>query len=277
LLLAVVTHIIYSSILRFPNWILQILASIIFFLTLLYTIYTRESKLRVFKKLKKAALKKIEKSEALLAEMMPKNAYENLKDYISVTESITKVTLLYADIVGFTAWASDKRPDEVVNMLSELFQEFDKNCKELEVYKVHTIGDCYVAMGYTGVRPRNENLECYRMAQFALSLVEIIQQKNKENGTVLNMRIGMHTGNIIGGIIGTSIVRYDIYGIDVHIANKMESDGISGAVKVSEATRDILYAGWPKAFTFDRDKDLYASVTNSRIKTFIMKENPVEN
>ena len=277
LFLAVVTHIIYSSILRYPYWILQILASLIFFFTLLYTIYTRESKLRVFKILKKAALKKIEKSEALLAEMMPKHAYENLKDYISVTESITNVTLLYADIVGFTAWASNKRPEEVVNMLSELFQEFDRKCKELEVYKVHTIGDCYVAMGYTGVRPRNENVECYRMAQFGLSLVEIIQQKNKENNTNLNMRIGMHTGNIIGGIIGTSIVRYDIYGIDVHIANKMESEGTSGSVKVSEATKNILYAGWPKSFTFDRDNDLYASVNNSRIKTFILKKNFAES
>ena len=271
---AVIAQILYSSITQHPNWVLQILASLIFFIILLFTVHTRENKLRIFTTLKKAALKKIEKSEALLAEMMPKNAYENMRDYQSVTESISQVTLLYADIVGFTAWSSNKRPDEVVNMLSELFQEFDRKCKELNVYKVHTIGDCYVAMGYTGVKPRDENSECYRLAEFALELVEIIKRKNIENGTDLNMRIGIHTGNLIGGIAGTSIVRYDIYGVNVYIANKMESCGKPGCVKVSEATMEILHNHWPKSFIFNRDEDIFAKVTNSRIKTYFMERNP---
>jgi magnesium-transporting ATPase (P-type)/class 3 adenylate cyclase len=269
---AVLAQVIFASVTRHSNWILQILASLTFFIILLFSVYTRENKLRVFTTLKKAALKKIDKSEALLAEMMPKNAYENMRDYISVTESISQVTLLYADIVGFTAWSANKKPNEVVNMLSELFQEFDKKCKELEVYKVHTIGDCYVAMGYTGVRPRSENNECFRLANFALELVEIIKRKNKENNTELNMRIGMHTGNLIGGIAGTSIVRYDIYGVSVYIANKMESSGKAGCVKVSESTMEILHNHWPQAFTFNRDEDVYAKVSNSRIKTYYMEK-----
>ena len=272
----VLTQIIYSITMQPTNWILQILANIIFYCILLFTIYSREQKLRYFATLNTAASKKIKQNEELLTQMMPKHVLKGLKEHYSVTESISKATILYADIVGFTQWSSDKSPDDVVNMLSDLFTEFDRKCTEFDVYKVHTIGDCYVAMGYKGEKVRSEVVECYRLAKFALSLVDIIKEKNRENGTNLNMRIGMHTGDIYGGIAGTNIVRYDIYGIDVYIANKMESTGIAGSVKISETTMKILQDNWPMSFICQMHEYVNIRINNTRIKTYILEANPLE-
>jgi phospholipid-transporting ATPase len=275
-LCAVLAQAAYAGAAHYPNFVLHILASLVFFAILLISIYSRENKLRYFATLKVAAEKKLQQTQELLTQMMPKHVAESLKERASVTENISNVTILYADIVGFTLWSASKTPGEVVNMLSELFTEFDKKCKEYEVYKVHTIGDCYVAMGYTGKKSRTDSIECYSLAKFALALVDVIKLKNIENGTELNMRIGMHTGDIIGAIAGTNIVRYDIYGIDVYIANKMESKGTAGSVKVSEATMKMLHNNYPMSFIFNRDEDVYVPITNSRIKTYFMELNPQE-
>ena len=145
------------------------------------------------------------------------------------------MTLLYTDMVGFTAFSkSVKRPQEVVQLLSQLFSKFDQLAEAKGVYKVHTIGDCYVVMGYTGKVSkyrRNENIqveEAYRVLQVGFEMIEIIKNvrdsSKDPNLKNLDMRIGIHTGKITGGIIGTKVVRYDIFGNDVLIANKMESN-----------------------------------------------------
>ncbi len=115
---------------------------------------------------------------------------------------------------------------------------------------MHTIGDCYVVMGYTGKVSkyrRSESTqveEAYRVMQVAFEMIEII--KNVRENSVdpnlknLDMRIGIHTGKIVGGIIGTKVVRYDIFGNDVLIANKMESNGVDSQVIISESTFNLL-------------------------------------
>ena len=95
-------------------------------------------------------------------------------------------------------------------MLSNLFTRFDKLCVEFDVYKVHTIGDCYVVMGDTGKKRRNPSIECINVMKMAYRMIEVIEEENKRCNSSLNMRIGVHTGEIIAGIIGTNIVRYDI-------------------------------------------------------------------
>ena len=118
-------------------------------------------------------------------------------------------------------------------MLSEMFTLFDKVCVVHNVYKVHTIGDCYVVMGNTRGDNRDIAEECLSVVAMAQSMIKIIQDVNKLNNSQLNMRIGIHTGEIIAGITGTNIVRYDIYGESVLIANKMESKGESGKIFIS--------------------------------------------
>jgi len=137
-----------------------------------------------------------------------------------------------------------------VKLLSELFTKFDQLCVNNHVYKVHTIGDCYVISGYTGhISPqdRTEEVraeEAYRVVQTGFEMIDIITEvrtnTTNEDLKDLNMRIGIHTGKIVAGIIGTKLVRYDIFGSDVLIANKMESNGNPGSVVVSDATKEWL-------------------------------------
>ena len=137
-----------------------------------------------------------------------------------------------------------------MSLLSRLFSKFDELCATKKVYKVHTIGDCYVIMGYTGKVAKERRTdavqidEAYRVVQTGLEMLEIINEEREktENPALkkLDMRIGIHTGSIVGGIIGTKIVRYDIFGPDVLIANKMESNGLPGKIIVSQTTYALL-------------------------------------
>jgi len=172
---------------------------------------------------------------------------QGLKNDERIVEEINNVTLLYTDMVGFTAFSKAvKNPKEVLKLLSQLFSKFDQLADSRQVYKVHTIGDCYVVMGYTGSvlkHRRTEQMmveEAYRVVLVGFEMIEIIRKVREEskdpNLKNLDMRIGIHTGKIVGGIIGTKVVRYDIFGNDVLIANKMESNGVDSQVVISEAT-----------------------------------------
>ena len=137
---------------------------------------------------------------------------ENIKDFIlrlipkhlsnqignaelSIGSTYHNVTLLYADIVGFTAYSAGKTPKEVVNMLSRLFTAFDKDCNSLELYKVYTIGDCYVVMSFLDGNNRIEpEQECADVVELGFSMIEAIAKVRKEvNFDGLHMRIGIHT------------------------------------------------------------------------------------
>ncbi len=101
------------------------------------------------------------------------------------------------DIVKFTDYSSEREPTEVVQMLSELFRQFDDSCKNLNCYKVHTIGDCYVVMSFTGKTPLNERNfkeEAKNVVKMGESMIEIIKKvRESVNFHALNMRIGIHT------------------------------------------------------------------------------------
>ena len=172
--------------------------------------------------------------------MMPPHVLEKLERGKNVTDRLMQVTLIFADIVGFTDWSSTKTPEEIVKMLSNLFTRFDKLCVEFDVYKVHTIGDCYVVMGDVGKKKRDPSRECLNVMKMAYRMIEVIKEENVNHNSRLDMRIGVHTGQVIAGIIGTKIVRYDIYGPDVLIANKMESNGCPGRVKISQDTKEMI-------------------------------------
>lgn len=178
-----------------------------------------------------------------------------------MVDSLDNVTLLYTDMVGFTEFSKNTKPQEVVNLLSRLFSKFDQLCEQIGVYKVHTIGDCYVIMSYTGkiAKERRSPVvqieEAFRVIQVGLEMINIIaEERTKTKNPALrnlDMRIGIHTGKIVGGIIGTKVVRYDIFGQDVLIANKMESNGMAGAVCISEQTYKLIHRNNFVAETFD--------------------------
>lgn len=126
-------------------------------------------------------------------------------------------------------------------MLRTLFESFDRHCVSHNVYKVYTIGDCYVVLGFTNCYERNPVKEADNVIQMGFDMIETIAEVRKDiKFPGLDMRIGVHTGTIIGGIIGTEIVRYDIYGSDVMIANKFEEKGKVAHIHISETTKKLL-------------------------------------
>ena len=183
-------------------------------------------------------------TEKMLFNLMPLHVVQNMKDDIPVADVLENVTLLFADIVRYTDFGNCHEPVEVVKMLMELFKNFDNATKACHVYKVHTIGDCYVVMGFNGkvsMNERNFYEEAKNVCKMGEEMINIIRDVRKSvNYELLDMRIGIHTGTVIAGIIGSSVVRYDIFGSDVLIANKMESSGCPGRINISEDTKKLL-------------------------------------
>ena len=224
-----------------------------------YALYVREYQMRLYAHLKQIEDQEIGKNEKLLGQMMPKSVYEKLKKDLPVTDKLRNMSILFADIVGFTNWSSDKRPEQVVGMLSALFTEFDLLCVRFHIYKVHTIGDCYVVMGFDGASESfDPSLGCLRVLCMGHEMIRVIREVNEREGIGLNMRIGIHTGDVIAGITGKDVIRYDIYGPAVMVANKMESGGGAGRVNVSEVTREVLERMVPDLLEYSENQVIEA-------------------
>ena len=242
--------------------------------------YVRESQDRRTYNLNKLAEREILNTENLLKQMMPPHVVRNLKNGIAPYDKYRDVTILYSDIVGFTAWSSTRKPIEVVTMLNKLFTTFDHLCVKNHVYKVHTIGDCYVVLGFADTAQgdkRDPVEECHNMVRMAFDMVKAVKKVNKDKKMNLSMRIGLHTGEIIAGITGTNIVRYDIYGADNDIANKMESNGASGRVNVSEVTKTLLESKEPGRYEFVFNKEVRHDPVNRTLESFFVNAVRVED
>ena len=199
-------------------------------------------------------------------------------------DQLDNVTLLFTDMVGFTEFSKNTKPQEVVNLLSRLFSKFDQLCEQIGVYKVHTIGDCYVIMSYTGKiakerrSPVMQIEEAFRVIQVGLEMINIIaEERNKTKNPALrnlDMRIGIHTGKIVGGIIGTKVVRYDIFGQDVLIANKMESNGMAGSVCISEQTYKLICRNnfVAESFSFTEHRPCDIETIGKTIKSYKVEQ-----
>ncbi|CAD8200084.1 unnamed protein product [Paramecium octaurelia] len=212
----------------------------------------------------------------LVSQLLPMHSYLKMKnssiyDKSDFIDEFDDVTLLFADIKGFTEYSHTQSPEGVVLMLRNLFTEFDKLCQRYNVYKMYTIGDCYVVMGFTNSAKRNPIQEAINTVKMGFQMVDIIMSvRQKIQFDKLNMRIGIHTGQVTGGIIGTDIVRYDIYGKDVSIANKMESSGVEGRVQISETTKLMIERAGKHAFNFKFHHDVELNKFNMNIKGFLV-------
>lgn len=207
--------------------------------------------------------------------LLPKHIQDSINNPgEKMGELYENVTLLFADIAGFTAYSAGKPPKDVVRMLSELFTEFDKECNRLDLYKVYTIGDCYVVMGFLDKNNRKPpEYECQDIVQLSLTMIDIIAKTRKAiNFDGLTMRIGVHTGNIIGGVIGTDIIRFDVYGQDVVIANKMESSGAADMINVSRDSKELLekLPGNPYKFVWHEECEIKA--LKKKVDTWFLTE-----
>jgi phospholipid-translocating ATPase len=218
--------------------------------------------------------KELVSTEKMLFNLMPLHVVQNMKDDIPVADVLENVTLLFADIVGYTNFGDRNEPVMVVKMLMELFKNFDNATKACHVYKVHTIGDCYVVMGFNGkvsMNERNYYEEAKNVCKMGEEMINIIREvRKKVNFEMLDMRIGIHTGTVIAGILGSSVVRYDIFGSDVLIANKMESAGTPGRINISEETKKILESK-DMPFNVSFNKEVTIESANKTIKCYLIE------
>jgi len=173
-------------------------------------------------------------SETLLRNFLPDRIMNRLRDgERSIAEAVGEATVLFADIVGFTSLTHRMAPGHVVEVLSAIFNRFDEISDRRGVEKVKTIGDCYMAVA--GVRsPSPRNAEA--MAEFAIDALAFVREYAEENNLPLQVRIGMSTGSLVSGVIGTHVPIFDLWGGPVNDASRLQEESIPGAIQVSETT-----------------------------------------
>jgi adenylate cyclase len=179
-----------------------------------------------------------QESERLLLNILPKAIAERLKQGdINIADGFAEVTILFADIVGFTEISSRVSPQKLVALLNKIFSAFDELSEQHGLEKIKTIGDNYmVASGLPKPHPNHAEA----IAEMALDMQKEMAKFSLECGELLNIRIGINTGPVVAGVIGTKKFIYDLWGDAVNTASRMESQGIPGKIQVSAATYHLL-------------------------------------
>ncbi len=147
------------------------------------------------------------------------------------------VSILFADIVGFTQMSSNKTAEQLVGLLNDLFGRFDQLCQRQGCEKISTLGDCYYCVSGCP-EPRAEHAGC--CVDMGLSMIDAIGRFDEERGENVSMRVGVHTGTVLCGIVGTKRFKFDVWSNDVTLANQMESTGKPSQVHVTQATFSLL-------------------------------------
>jgi adenylate cyclase len=199
-------------------------------------------RLRHIKKSKAIIEHEKERSESLLLNILPYEIAEELKEKGHTdAQLIDHVTVLFTDFKGFTAMSEQLSPKELVNDLNVCFSEFDRIIGEHNIEKIKTIGDAYMAAGGLPTPNQTHALDVVQAAFKMRDFVEAGKAKKIEAGLpYFEIRIGVHTGPVVAGIVGVKKFQYDIWGDTVNTASRMESSGEVGKVNISQATYELL-------------------------------------
>jgi class 3 adenylate cyclase len=183
-----------------------------------------------------------ERSEQLLLNVLPAPIAARLKQTEGViADGYPEVTVLFADIVDFTRRSERLAPEQVVQALNDLFSVFDQHARQRGLEKIKTVGDAYMVVG--GLPdPRPDHAQA--VAEMAMAMREEVARRSDPGGQPLAVRIGIDTGPVVAGVIGTSKFSYDLWGDTVNTASRMESQGVAGCIQVTARTYERLKDGY---------------------------------
>jgi class 3 adenylate cyclase len=173
-----------------------------------------------------------ERSERLLLNVLPAPIAARLEEQQDViADRFPEVTVLFADLVDFTRRSQPSSPQQVVQVLDELFTAFDQLTRRHGLEKIKTIGDAYMVAGGLPT-PRPDHAQA--VADLALAMQMEVPRRADPNGRPLQVRIGIDTGPVVAGVIGTDKFSYDLWGDTVNTASRMESTGVAGCIQVTD-------------------------------------------
>lgn len=178
-----------------------------------------------------------ERSEQLLRSIMPESIATRLKSSETVADRLEESTILFADIVNFSKLSQTLAPGALLEVLNAVFSPLDDMVDQYGLEKIKTIGDAYMVAA--GV-PEHRKDHAEQMAHFALEMQVYLRRRSREIGIPLQMRIGIHSGSVIAGVIGHKRFQYDLWGDTVNTASRMESHGIPSEIQVTEETAKLL-------------------------------------
>ena len=180
-----------------------------------------------------------EKSENLLLNILPKPIIDRLKNgETNIADIFPEVTVLFADLIGFSNLAARLSPGELIGYINDIFSDFDRLVVHHGLEKIKTIGDAYMVASGVPL-PRADHAEA--MAAMALDMLHAIKRFNgHDSAETFHIRIGIHTGSVIAGIVGTKKFVYDLWGDTVNIASRLESSSPADTIQVSEAAYALL-------------------------------------
>lgn len=191
------------------------------------------------RKLAREALRYLHnQSEELLLNILPEPIAQRLKlQQTTIADSFEAVSVLFADIVGFTEFAARTSPKQLVEILNLIFSKFDQLAERHGLEKIKTIGDAYmVVAGVPTPRPDH----AVAIAEMALDMQAEMVRVAQQTGEAFQLRIGINSGSVVAGIIGIKKFIYDLWGDTVNVASRMESQGVDGAIQVTAATYELL-------------------------------------
>jgi adenylate cyclase len=178
------------------------------------------------------------RSESLLLNILPQSIVNRMREgEVVIADHVSEVSILFFDLVGFTALSQSLSPQRTIEVLSRIFSTFDHFVSEHGVEKIKTVGDTYMVAG--GIpEPRSDHAS--RIARLALRMMEAVETISDSIGLRLQARIGIHAGPVVAGVIGTHKFVYDVWGDTVNTASRMESHSLAGRIHVSATVRTAL-------------------------------------
>lgn len=229
--------------------------------TILYVV------MRYFQSQKERALQELAieqgRSDKLLLNILPKSIADRLKaNDARIADSYDEVTIMFADLVDFTQLSADMPPAQLVDLLNQVFSKFDQLADEHGLEKIKTIGDAYMVV--SGVPVARED-HAAAIANMALEMQSVLTMLAESSGYDLKMRIGINTGPVVAGVIGSKKFSYDLWGDTVNVASRMEHHGLPNAIQITESTYQLI----AHQFTF-KDRGVINVKGRGEVRTYLL-------